>query len=213
MGLFSRDSKFVCWMEAVADLILLNLCWLAACIPVVSAGAATAAVYAVLGRRLRGEGSGTVAPFWRAFRANLKTGTLCWLLELAAAGVLGASIWITAWSAGPLMALARWASVAGLLLLTAAGSLVYPQIARYRNSFWQYWKNAALLAAAHLGWVLLDLVLLLLPLLLFLFVPEFFFRVGILWFLIGFSGLFFLSALIMRRIFAPFEKERTDPSA
>lgn len=209
MGLFSRDSKFMQWMETVADLILLNLCWLAACLPVVTAGAATAAIYAVLGSRLRGEGSGTVRPFWRAFRANFKAGTLCWLLQLAAMGLLGFNVWIAAWNDGWFLALSRWVSLLGLVLTMAVGSLIYPQIPRYQNSLRQYLKNAALLTAAHPGWVLLGLFLLMVPLLLFLVLPELFFRTGIIWIIIGFSALFFLSAVIMRRIFSPFEGRHT----
>lgn len=45
--IFSPDSRFMRIMGCVADLILLNLCYLLTCVPVLTIGAASAALYTV----------------------------------------------------------------------------------------------------------------------------------------------------------------------
>jgi len=89
MKFFSPDSKFAQVMTSVGEMMLLNLCWIIGCLPLVTAGAANAAMYTLMGRRLRGEGRGTVIPFFKAWWSNLKTGTLFWMAQVLVSGSLG----------------------------------------------------------------------------------------------------------------------------
>ena len=45
MKLFNYDSPFWSFMSRLADLIILNLLWIVFCIPVVTIGASTTAMY------------------------------------------------------------------------------------------------------------------------------------------------------------------------
>ena len=65
MNFFSPHSKFAQIMTAVGEMMLLNLCWIVGSLPLITIGASNAAMYAVMGHRLRSEGSGTVVPFFR----------------------------------------------------------------------------------------------------------------------------------------------------
>ncbi len=47
-GFFSLDSKFMQVMSRVADLIILNVIYLVTCLPVITIGAASTALYTVL---------------------------------------------------------------------------------------------------------------------------------------------------------------------
>jgi len=55
------------------------------------------------------------------------------------------------------------------------------------------------------GWVLLNCLLFLVPAMLFLLSPMEGLQFGVVWLLFGFSGLFFLSAKIVRKILQPLE--------
>ena len=57
MKLFNYDSPFWSFMSRLADLIILNLLWIVFCIPVVTIGASTTAMYRVTLNMVRGEGS------------------------------------------------------------------------------------------------------------------------------------------------------------
>ena len=56
MKLFNYDSPFWSFLNKIADLVLLNVLWLVFCIPIITIGASTAAMYRVTLNMHRGEG-------------------------------------------------------------------------------------------------------------------------------------------------------------
>ena len=87
LNFLGDSSPFMTLVGKAAFLVVLNVCWLVCCVPVVTAGASTAALYAVLLER--GEHSYLSAPpaFFRRFRSLLQKATLLWLPFLIA-GIL-----------------------------------------------------------------------------------------------------------------------------
>lgn len=199
MQLLSPDSKFAQVMTSVGEMMLLNICWILASLPLFTIGAANIAMYTVLGRRLRSEGSGTVVPFFKAFRQNLKMGTLFWVAQAFI------SVSLTMILVLPLPKLLKGIAAILLVLVTAVLGLSYPQIARFRNRWFPYLRNGVILLVLKFGWVMLNLLLILLPVLLFLLMPVEFLQWSILWLLFGFSALFYLSAKLMVKILQPLE--------
>lgn len=200
MKFFSPDSKFARIMTSVGEMMLLNLCWILACIPLLTVGAANTAMYTVLGRRLRSEGSGTVVPFFKAFRQNLKMGTLFWTAQSFISVCLTMILFL------PLPILLKGTAVFLLVLVTAVLGLIYPQIARFRNRWFPCLRNGVILLVLKFRWVMLNLLLILSPVLLFLLMPVEFLQWSILWLLFGFSALFYLSAKLMVKILQPLEE-------
>ena len=80
---FDPDSKPMQVLGAFADMIVLNVCFLIGCLPVVTVGASMSALYAAMLRRQRGEGGGVFAAFWKDWKQNLRHGIACWLMQLA----------------------------------------------------------------------------------------------------------------------------------
>ena len=70
LNFLGDSSPFMTLVGKAAFLVVLNVCWLVCCVPVVTAGASTAALYAVLLER--GEHSYLSAPpaFFRRFRSR-----------------------------------------------------------------------------------------------------------------------------------------------
>ena len=169
-------------MTSVGEMMLLNLCWILASLPLFTIGAATVAMYTVLGRRLRQEGSGTVAPFFKAYWRNLKVGSLFGVSQVLISASL---IWILML---PLPKFLKGIAVVLLVLVTTVMGLIYPQIARFRNRWFPYLRNAIILTVLKFRWVMLHLLLILSPVLLFLVAPVDFLRFSILWVLFGFSA-------------------------
>ena len=199
MNFFSPDSKFAQVMTAVGEMMLLNICWIISSLPLVTMGAANIAMYTVMGRRLRGEGAGTIVPFFRAWRSNLKLGVLFWIPQVLITCSLGSIFFL------PLPTFLK--VVAGILLtlVTLVFSIIYPQIARFRNRWFAYLRNGLILTISKFGWALLNVLLLLLPVILFLLAPVDFLRFGFIWMLFGFSLLFYLSAKILQNVLQPLE--------
>lgn len=200
MKFFSPDSKFTQLMTAFGEMMLLNACWILASMPLVTVGAANIAMYTVMGRRLRKEGSGTVIPFFKAWWHNLKFGVMFWVVQVLISCSLGLTLFL------PLPVFFK--VIAGLLLVfvTLIFSILYPQAARFRNRWFAYLRNALILLITKFGWVALNLLLFLAPFGLFLVAPTEFLRLGFIWILFGFSLLFFLSARIMQKVLSPLEE-------
>lgn len=199
MKFFSIDSKFYKIMMPIGEMMLLNFCWIVASLPLITIGAANAAMYTVLGRRLRDEDNGTLVPFFRAWWSNLKMGTLFWLAQVFVTVSLGMSFFL------PLPTFFKVIAGILLVLVTLVFSTIYPQIARFRNRGFAYLKNALILLVLRLKWVALNFLVLMLPVIAFLLAPVDFLRLGFIWILIGISGLFYLSAKVAQKILQPLE--------
>lgn len=209
---FDPDSKPMQVLGSFADMIVLNLCFLAGCLPVVTVGASLSAMYAALLRRQRGEGSSIFSAFWRDWKDNLRAGISCWLLQLGTTAFFAFDFWFSiryAKSAPWLLGAVEWISVLGLLLVTLTSGLVYPQIARFENRIGQYLKNAALLLAAYPLRAILNALILLPPVMLFVFWRGLFLRIGFIFPLFAFSGMGYLSVCILRKPIALMEQEET----
>ena len=80
----SIDNPFFRLMGAIGDLVVLNILWLLCCLPVVTAGASTLALFAIVHKIAAGEDYRTAAGFFNAFRRDFKQATALWLVVLAA---------------------------------------------------------------------------------------------------------------------------------
>ena len=199
MKFFSPDSKFAQIMTSFGEMMLLNVCWIIASLPLITIGAANTAMYTVMGRRLRGEGSGSIVQFFKAWWKNLKMGIAFWVVQVLVSCSLGLTFFL------PLPGFLKVIAAVLLVLVTLSFTIIYPQVARFRNRWFSYLRNALILLIFKPVWVLLNLILLLSPVGLFLLAPVEFLRFGFVWFLFGFSLLFFLSAKIVQKVLAPLE--------
>lgn len=82
-SLFDLDSPLMNGLQKVFDCMLVSLCWLTACLPIVTIGPACGALYRTVCRSICRDEGGILKPFWDTFRANLKNGVLVWLPILA----------------------------------------------------------------------------------------------------------------------------------
>lgn len=87
-GIFNPENGFYRTTEKLVDLFLLSVFWLFCCIPVVTIGPSTAALYNTVTRCIRGNERNSWIMFFRTFRDNWKVGMLTTLVILPAAVLL-----------------------------------------------------------------------------------------------------------------------------
>ena len=80
--LFHPDSKLMRTLTKLAEGILLSLMWFFLSVPVITAGASTAALYYTVHKSLFHDNGYVWLAFWNAFKANFKQSTIAWLLAL-----------------------------------------------------------------------------------------------------------------------------------
>lgn len=198
-GLFAVDGKMYQFMGKLADLVLLNLAWVLCSLPVITAGASTAAFYSVLLKMAGNEESYVLRSFFHAFRENLKQASVVLGILLAVSVVLGFDFYfcvrVKDRTGSALFIL--FCVIALFLYLTSC--YLFPVIAFFQNSTKKVFKNSFLLALAHFPYTLLIAVINLCPWLLLLF-GEFIYAAFI-DAVIGFSLAGFANACLLRRIF------------
>ena len=81
---FNPNNPVTVILSRIFDLILLNICFVISCIPVVTIGAAMSALYSVTLKMADGEFGYTADTFFSSFRSNLKQATQLWLILFTA---------------------------------------------------------------------------------------------------------------------------------
>ena len=92
-GLFNYDNPVWRFIGKLGDLILLNILWIVCSIPIVTAGAATTAVYYVTLKLVRDENDGTIKNCFHSFKENFVQSTIIWVILLAAGALLAFDFW------------------------------------------------------------------------------------------------------------------------
>ena len=188
MKFFDLDTPFMQKVTKYTSLVIMNTWWFLCCLPIVTIGASTAAMYAVT-FEIRENGSATTGEFFRAFRDNFKKGTLLWLALLGSAVLLALCYLAVILVANAMVRAVLAALVSGLFLLwLLAAILVFPLTAYFENTVINTLHNAVLIALRYMRRVLPCGALTILPPIFYILAPDFFVRILILWVFI-FAGL------------------------
>lgn len=202
--LFDLDSPLMRFLSGVADLAVLNLLWLACCLPVVTIGPSCTALCYVA-RRIARRGAPPVAKtFFRAFRANFRQSLLVSLALLPPAGLAAGYLALAA--SGALDG-ALWLKALCCLVVLLAGftcAYAFPLLAYFDNSVANTLKNAVLLPLANPLLALAVTALDLLPVLLLLFDPQLFARCVIFWVVLGAALTAVAAMALLERLFRRF---------
>ena len=135
MKLFAMDGKFLENFNKITDLVILNLLWILCCIPIVTIGASTSALYQVVLQIAENRESYITKEFFRAFRENFKQATIVWLVTLLVGFVLLSDMFIIShFFAGSSMPAILGLIFVITLLLFAGYMYFFPVIAYFRNS-------------------------------------------------------------------------------
>lgn len=201
-NIFRWDSPLMRLMMLITNIICLNVLWIVCCLPVITAGAATTALYYVMFQYITKQDDGVLKPFLRAFKENFKTVTPVWVLHLAIGAALGAEVFYLIRGAQ------LWLKLAfGVLLLIYAGvsAYLYPILARYHTTGKQAVFNSFALSTRHLFTTVCLVILNSVPLVLVVFFPEIFWKTVLLWTLGGFSLIAYLCGRMIFPILKKYE--------
>lgn len=208
--MFDHDSPVIEALSFVGNLILLNLCFLVCCIPVVTIGASATAMYSVTLASAENREQGFVLKhFFSAFKRNFRQATVIWLILL----VFGAAL-VLDWraiTAGPLAdsKLMTVLFFAGAFFYLPTLTFVFPVLAKFDNTVLRTLKNAMALGISKLPQAVLMTALNLALVIVLYFSQVLFFRLLILWILLAFAATAQLNSYIFRRIFRKLlEKQR-----
>ena len=194
MTILHIDSPIARAINKFVQMIYIGLLWFLCSLPVLTAGAATTALYEVLLKMQKDEEGAVGTAFFRGFRSNLKCSLPVWIPILLAEAVFGVNLFYYAILGGREFLVQS--VVFGILLvlsLTVYG-YAFPVMAKFENTTQGTFLMVFLLAVRNPGWTIVITVIQVLTVLIcwgFLYFPTMF--------IMGISG--YAQAAVFNRIF------------
>ena len=206
-SLFDPESPFGRGREKVWQLIVLNVLWMICSLPVVTLGASSAALAAVLFALLRGEDDRIVRRFFTAFGENWKRASAAWLVLLVIIALC-----LFDWKFAVLMDSFLWKliAVAGLTVVALMCTFLFALIARYENTVRNHLRNALLLGVGNLPRLLLVWLVWAGPVVLTVWSAETLHLMVLLWLMVGISGLSLAGLRILKPVFDRLDEGNTE---
>lgn len=150
--IFSPDSKVLQFINKIFFSAWLNILWLICCIPIITAGASTTALFYVSMKLVKGEEGNITSQFFSAFRVNWKKATQVWLILLAVGIFLGTDCYILYhmlydnifWT------LCFAFLIGALIVYLIVLMYVFPLLARFENTIPAMLKNSLFIGLRYL---------------------------------------------------------------
>ena len=148
---FNPDKGIWAWLSTLVDICGLSIVWILLCLPVVTAGPATAALYHAVAVCVRPREPGAFGDYFRSFRRNLREGCPASLLCALAAAALAFGYGVMRANADGSIGGVMFAAYYAALILPA-GVLVwlFPLLGRFEFGLKGLFVTALQLAVRHL---------------------------------------------------------------
>ena len=202
-GFFSLDSGFMRAMSRIADLIILNVIYLVTCLPVVTIGAASTAMYTVCFRLGTEREGSPVKDYFRAFRDEFRQATLIWLFLLLFGAACCVNVLLLL-SIGGWMRYLFFLFVLFLVMVVMMASYAFPLLSQFRNGTKSVLRNALAFSVAFLPRTVLIVVINVFPWALLLTNPYLFLQAGFIWIVVYFAAAAYINARLLKKVFAPY---------
>lgn len=148
---FDLNGPLMTWLSKAADLVILSALWFVCCIPVITIGAATAAMYCVTLKLAREEDVKITACFFRSLKQNLKQGIVLTLIFLVLGVILFADYFIMSGVEGTVGMVCSVAFLVMGIWLLCVAFYTFPLQAQFENPIIETLKNAFFLSSQKLG--------------------------------------------------------------
>ncbi|MCI1219154.1 MAG: YesL family protein [Bifidobacterium sp.] len=183
-------SVFDDFMSRVGDLAMLNIAWTACCLPIVTIGASTGAMYEVIRSLHEGDDAHVLRQFARAFKRRFGASLALTLIMLAVVALAAFDLWYTTkLMPDANMASLSWGTIVALSVVLSAGAgFIFPVMSRSKLSIGEQIKQSFVVALHHPLVAVSILALTIIPLAIATLVP------GGLPFVVFFWGLLFTAA-------------------
>lgn len=147
--LFKEDSIFMNMINRIGDFVILNICFVISCIPVITLGPALTSLYYVGIKLYQKEEIEVGKCYFKALKDNMKSGFGIGLIMLFFALMFGLDLWIFLKSDVEFNGFIIMGVVITLVLYLLIYVYLFPLMARYENKTARHVKNAFLMSLKH----------------------------------------------------------------
>ena len=151
-NILNPEGPVMSFITKITYSAYLNLLWLVCCLPIVTIGASTTALFYVTLKVARNEEGSLTKAFFHSFKENFRQGTIIWLILLTVGIVLGVDGYIFYHMR---FENAFWTVATAVFLIAAAAyaiilMYIFPLLARFDNTIRTMFKNAIMLGMRFL---------------------------------------------------------------
>lgn len=204
----TKAQRFFNVIDKFGDLFFLNIYFFITCIPIVTIGAAFTALYTVTNKMVKDDESPVKEAYFKAFRENLKQGTIIWIVDLIYLFLMYVqySYVITSNSetARIIYVILGFESI----LAAFAIPLQFPMVARYENTTFNLMRNALVFSLANLGTWIKIFFIWTFPSMLYFLNPRILVYTWFLWALFLTALFTYVSSMLLIRFYDKIEKPR-----
>lgn len=202
---FDLNSPIMMGLSRMADLAILSVLWFVCCLPVITIGASTTAMYYVALKMVREEEEEKIATvFFRAFKSNFKQATAMNMISLVIGVVLLLDSWIMLGAQGSMVTFSAAAFFVMFIWLLCIMFYAYPLQAQFYNTVKQTLINAAILSMRKFPITIIIFVLNMLPVILAFISLNLLIRTTPLWILLAPGVVAYINAKLFAKMFDPF---------
>jgi uncharacterized membrane protein YesL len=146
----NRGNSISKFSTKLTDILILNLLWVICCLPIITIGASTTALFYVALKLVKEEEKiNIVKSFYKSFKENFKQSTLMWLINLVFGVMLGAVYYYLLKIANNPGIFMKGATVLVTILYVFSVLYAYPLMSRYNNSIARTILNSFVLSIRY----------------------------------------------------------------
>ena len=163
-GFFAYDGPLQNFLSNLIDVFLVTLFWIVFSIPIVTVGAASAALYDTVRRVLDEERGYLWRTFFNSFKSNFRVATPAWVFHLVIFAVMFIDQLIISlgMKQGGIFPILYYLNMIFLLMVIVWEEYTYAYVSRFVDSSMHCLKNGLLLMLGNFGWSLLLMLVLVL---------------------------------------------------
>ena len=199
-SIFSIDSPVVQKLSFFFDFMMVNMIYILCCVPIVTIGAARAALMTCGNLWAEKDDAGAFV-FLKAFFKNLKTATPVWLVMLVVGAFLAWDVFLLMNNSLPMEWLLWVVLVIPGFCYVVVASQLFQMVAHYNCTVGQYLKNSLLVGIAHPLCLVVNIGLAILPYFTIFYNFAAFLQLTLVWILGIFSFQGYLSGLLSKKFY------------
>lgn len=151
-NLLNPEGPLMSFITKITYSAYLNILWFICCLPIITIGASTTALFYVTLKIAKNEEGNITKAFFRSFRENFKQGTVIWLILLAVGIVMGFDGYIlyhmrfsnTFWTIITAIFIVALAAYAIIMMY------IFPLLSRFQNTTIAMFKNSIMIGMRFL---------------------------------------------------------------
>jgi len=165
---FNLENPFFTTLSKICDMIFLSIVYVIICIPIVTIGPATTALYYTTVKVIRRDRSYLFREFFKSFKLNFKKGALAGIILTIISAILAFDVMYayelakTDYNKGSLF---MGMFIAIIFIITCITLYIFPVLSRFEIGLKQLFKTSFFMSIRHLPSTILMIVILLVTLL------------------------------------------------